>query len=331
MDRAEKRRVRKYGVWKLVLGLFAVVVFSVFFSGVVSERFEKTIVIVRNGLEMELRGVGDSVGDILREHEVEIGEGDFVEPALSTVAVSGMKVYFKPAKRVLVVGPEGEGEVVTQAETVREFLEEIGFELSASRKVRPEPEILLEDSTKVELIFYDEQEERVVRTIPYKVKYQTNGDKPFGYSAVVQEGKRGKKEERYLLVYENEDMISKELVETVILENPQSKIIEKGSKIVAGQKLGLSKASFYADFFHGRKTASGDIFRNDRLTAAHKSLPFGTLVRVTNQRNGKSIVVPITDRGPYIEGRTIDLSKAAFAAIAPISNGVIPVELEIVR
>ena len=71
------------------------------------------------------------------------------------------------------------------------------------------------------------------------------------------------------------------------------------------------KASFYADKFNGRKTASGETFRNSKLTAAHKTLPFGTMVKVTNQSNGKTVKVRINDRGPFVLGRIIDLSKKA--------------------
>lgn len=71
------------------------------------------------------------------------------------------------------------------------------------------------------------------------------------------------------------------------------------------------KASYYADKFNGRKTASGEKFRNSKLTAAHKTLPFGTKVKVTNVKNGKSVKVRINDRGPFVAGRIIDLSKKA--------------------
>lgn len=82
------------------------------------------------------------------------------------------------------------------------------------------------------------------------------------------------------------------------------------------------KASYYADKFNGRKTASGERFRNSKLTAAHKSIPFGTKVRVTNLRNGKSVKVRINDRGPFVAGRIIDLSKKAARRINMVEEGV---------
>ena len=87
------------------------------------------------------------------------------------------------------------------------------------------------------------------------------------------------------------------------------------------------KASYYADKFEGRKTASGAIFHQNRLTAAHRTLPFGTKVKVTNIANGRSVKVRITDRGPFSETRIIDLSKKAARKIGMISLGVAEVEV----
>ena len=91
------------------------------------------------------------------------------------------------------------------------------------------------------------------------------------------------------------------------------------------------KASFYADKFEGRETASGTIYRGGQRTAAHNTLPFGTVVRVTNPRNHRSVKVTVTDRGPHAKGRIIDLSKKAARKIDIIDAGVAPVELKVVR
>ena len=84
-------------------------------------------------------------------------------------------------------------------------------------------------------------------------------------------------------------------------------------------------ASYYADKFNGRKTANGEIFDENKLTAAHKTLPFGTIVKVTNLTNNKSVIVRVNDRGPFVAGRIIDLSKAAAKKINLIEAGVVKV------
>jgi rare lipoprotein A len=90
------------------------------------------------------------------------------------------------------------------------------------------------------------------------------------------------------------------------------------------------EASWYGAQFHGRQASNGEIYDMNKMTAAHRTLPFETMVRVTNQRNGKSAVVRITDRGPFVNNRIIDLSYAAAKAIESIGQGVVPVRLEVV-
>lgn len=92
-----------------------------------------------------------------------------------------------------------------------------------------------------------------------------------------------------------------------------------------------STASYYHDKFNGKRTASGEVFSNNALTAANKRLPFGTRVRVTNLKNQKSVVVRVNDRGPFIKNRALDLSKAAFDEISDMRDGVIPIRYEVVE
>ena len=91
---------------------------------------------------------------------------------------------------------------------------------------------------------------------------------------------------------------------------------------VRAQSLQKGKASFYAKRFHGRKTASGERLHPDSMTCAHKSYPFGTLLTVYNPANGRSVNVRVTDRGPYVQGRIIDLSWSAAKELGIIGQGV---------
>jgi rare lipoprotein A len=88
-------------------------------------------------------------------------------------------------------------------------------------------------------------------------------------------------------------------------------------------------ASYYSDHFEGRLTASGEKFSNSDYTAAHRTLPFGTRVRVTNLDNDRTVVVRISDRGPFVKGRVLDLSRAAAADLGFLEDGVISVRLEV--
>ena len=95
-----------------------------------------------------------------------------------------------------------------------------------------------------------------------------------------------------------------------------------------GQKIQSGHASWYGPGFHGRRTASGETFNTNALTAAHRSLPFGTRVRVVNNKTGRSVVVRINDRGPFIGGRVIDLARGAARQIG--MDGVATVSLYVV-
>lgn len=110
---------------------------------------------------------------------------------------------------------------------------------------------------------------------------------------------------------------------------------QKNQSIIPLQKQSLianlldGTASWYGPGFHGRTTASGEIYDQNALTAAHPSLEFGTKVKVTNLTNGQSVIVKINDRGPYAQGRIIDLSAAAARAVGIITSGIAPVKVTI--
>jgi rare lipoprotein A len=106
---------------------------------------------------------------------------------------------------------------------------------------------------------------------------------------------------------------------------PKKKVAVRRGHVETGE------ASYYAGKFHGRRTASGEVYSRRRLTAAHRTLPFGTLLRVTNLANGRKVVVRVNDRGPWKRGRIIDLSRAAAEELRMIRAGVARVRLEVLR
>jgi rare lipoprotein A len=104
---------------------------------------------------------------------------------------------------------------------------------------------------------------------------------------------------------------------------------KKSSKPVTQHALN-GTASWYGPGFHGKKTASGEIYDQHKLTAAHKTLPLGTKARVTNLDNGSTVEVEINDRGPFIPGRIIDLSRAAAGTLGFVQSGTAPVQVELI-
>lgn len=118
-------------------------------------------------------------------------------------------------------------------------------------------------------------------------------------------------------------------VDTSSIEPPAYELVKETPNDTKNPQLPQEgRASFYADRFQGRPTASGEPYDSASLTAAHRSLPFGTKVKVTNLRNNKSVVVTINDRGPHHPNRIIDLSKAAAKKLNFIDRGITRVRVE---
>lgn len=131
--------------------------------------------------------------------------------------------------------------------------------------------------------------------------------------------------------------VFKTLKDTAVQPQKMIQLIQMGDSLVEirGNFISYKKnahASYYADKFHGKRTASGKIYNMNAMTAAHKKLPFGTKLKVTNEVNKKFVIVEITDRGPFVKGREIDLSKKAFQTIiGNKGSGAVNVTLEILK
>lgn len=94
-------------------------------------------------------------------------------------------------------------------------------------------------------------------------------------------------------------------------------------------KIQKGKASYYADRFEGKPTASGAIYQHNKMTAAHKTLPFGSKVKVTNLSNKREVIVLVNDRGPFVKGRIIDVSKSAAEQLGFVRQGIADVSIEV--
>ena len=110
------------------------------------------------------------------------------------------------------------------------------------------------------------------------------------------------------------------------LNSDKAKLVLKPVKVNLPKIVGGGKASYY---WQGQRTANGEAFEPDGISCAHKTLPFNTRIRVTNLNNGKSVVCRVNDRGPFIAGRVVDLSRGAARVIDMTGAGVVPVNLEV--
>jgi rare lipoprotein A len=182
-------------------------------------------------------------------------------------------------------------------------------------------------NTKITIIFFS------VITSLFAFNFAENNPPP------QKEKKQDKGKEKTAPAKDPKDKIK--IIEPVKTDSLKPKEVAKIQetdtlKIDPNSKLKVYKkgahASYYHSKFNGRRTASGKRFDNNKYTAAHKKLPFGTLVKVTNEVNGKSVIVEITDRGPFSKVREIDLSKRAFMDIVTNKNsGSVIVKIEVVE
>lgn len=128
-------------------------------------------------------------------------------------------------------------------------------------------------------------------------------------------------------IHSHKNQDPKKIIKDTVKVEIDSLKLEPVGKLVLHKK--NAHASYYHQKFHGRKTASGAKYDSEKLTAAHRKFPFGTKLKVTNETNGKSVIVTVNDRGPFVKGREIDLSRRAFREIAvSVKSGTMKVTIE---
>lgn len=225
----------------------------------------------------------------------------------------------------------------------------VGDALTAA-KVTPDEDDVVTPAADTSLtdgmaISYTNVEQRTTtkeEPVPFEKKEEKSEELEQGKTKVTTEGVNGVKTQNFVEVYHNGTLVSSELQNEQVTKEPVTQVTKVGTKKASkpsesgsgsgdGSDLGPAKgsscqASYY---WQGQTTASGERFNPNDLTAAHKTLPLGSKVKVTNPSNGKTVVVRINDRGPYVAGRCLDLSKAAMETIGGTSSGVINVNYEV--
>ena len=225
----------------------------------------------------------------------------------------------------------------------------VGDALTAA-KVTPDEDDVVTPAADTSLtdglaISYTNVEKRATtkeEAVPFEKKEEKSDELEEGKTKVTTEGVNGVKTQNFVEVYHNGTLVSSELQNEQVTKEPVAQVTKVGTKKASKPSEGgfgsgsggdLSPAngsSCQASYYwQGQTTASGERFNPSDLTAAHKTLPLGSKVKVTNPSNGKTVVVRINDRGPYVAGRCLDLSKAAMETIGGTSSGVITVNYEV--
>ncbi|MGI5882066.1 MAG: septal ring lytic transglycosylase RlpA family protein [Dethiobacteria bacterium] len=303
------------------------------------------VVIDDAGSQYEVESRATSVGDLLEEQEIEVRFHDKIYPGVYAPLKNGMKITIERTFPIILSVRGAAATYYTSAPTVKKFLEEMNIP-DGGFFVVPPPENLLLPGAEITLIPRRVVSEFEQKKIPYNTFKEEDRELPKGKYTVVQQGHEGILELEYKVVYAGDKEFSRELIQEKILKDPQdakvrigtaprvapkspAAVASRGERIYDYSREGL--ASWYGTKFHGRRTSSGEIFDQNGLTGAHRQLPFGTQVKVTFLRTGKSVYVTINDRGPQSSERIIDLSMAAADRIGLKPYGVGRVRIEAIE
>lgn len=275
---------------------------------------QKTIMAVENGLEFSFASVAEkTVGEFLVSKNLSLREGDSVSPSEDAALFSGTRILIGRAHLMTVVADGGEQSLHTQAMTVGQALEEGNIALDEDDIVKPARDAFAESGMKAVITRVKIEEQSVDKPVAFEKKVNEDSKLSWRKVIVTQKGEKGISRLTYRVSTHDSNEVNRKLLKTETIKAPVTEITTQGTYVKVG-KTHKGAASWYA--FTGT------------MSAANPWLPIGSYVRVTNLENGKSVIVRINDRGPFVPGRIIDLDRVAFQKIASTGAGVIGVTME---
>lgn len=273
------------------------------------------------------------VADVLAKAEIALdSQYEMTSPALDE-ELDIPYIVIKRAVDVTVRVDGEEYELITWAGTVEDLLQEQNIVIDGDLISAPLEQTLITGMT-IDIVRVDRELVSEGMAIVAKTTYKRDSNLDLGKEKVQTKAKDGKKLLTYEVIYHDGIEVARNLVTEEVIDPPIDGIVLKGTRATvsrSGNTSGVVEgiASYYGSELHGRRTASGVPFDMYAFTAAHRTLPFKTRVRVTFLNTGKSVVVEINDRGPFVAGRIIDLSAAAAKEIGLYPYGIGKVKVEV--
>lgn len=275
----------------------------------------KDVVVVINGRRQVLRATGKTVAEVLNELSV-VSRGALIAPAPDTPVGPGDEVVVAQSVQTTVVHDGRTQPVKTNVLTAGGLLRQLGVVLGPHDRVEPSIIAYPAEGSTIKVVRVNQALETTHSKIDFRTETEQTDKLELGIRKVKHPGVEGVKAARYRILYEDGKVKSRTFLGSEVIRQPTNQVTLVGTfrpVLKASNSSQSGKASWY--------TQPG-------LMAAHRSLPFGTVVRVTNQANGKHVTVTIRDRGPFLDGRIIDLSDTAFNQLSPTSRGVLNVKIE---
>jgi uncharacterized protein YabE (DUF348 family) len=298
-----------------VFFIFALVAtFSTHAAPVNFNSESKQISISDGGLSFQVTSSDDTVGQLLADQKIKIGANDLVTPGVDEKIYSGSSIKIERAKKITIKNGNNSFETYTLQNTVEQAVwENKNIDLDEDDITSPARTLPVKDGMVISVTHVLIKEETDDVDIPFKTV--SNSDDSLGWriKKITQPGQTGTNEIQYKVVYYNGKEISRKILSTNKIKDPVDQIVTQGTLVKVG-KTYSGAGSWYS--------------YTGTLAAANPWLPMGSYARVTNTDNGKSVIVVINDRGPFGNGRIIDLDKVAFEKIADIGAGVANVKVE---
>lgn len=274
----------------------------------------KAVVVFDDGFPVPFTGASEkTIGEFLGRAHFDVKEGDAVFPDREGPLIAGGMIVIEREKTVHMKMDGGKKDVSSRALAVGDVLDEAGADLRDEDLVSPVRETFLRDGMTIAVTRVDIKEETAEKKILFETVENEDSKLSFRQRIVTQKGENGVRTYRYRVSYHDGKEVGRKLLGSEITKAPVKEVVTQGTYVKLG-KAHTGGASWYA--FTGT------------MAAANPWLPMGSYVKVTNMENGKSVIVKINDRGPFVGGRIIDLDKVAFAKIASIGAGVINVKME---
>lgn len=277
-------------------------------------RRAKPVTLLLNGNPREVIVTARTVDELIDELQLRTSMADFVSAARTDRVTAGMTLVVREAVGIRVTHDGVTETVITNAASIRDVLAELGVALMARDEVWPTLDAAPTSGMVVRVLRVGTRTETKTRAIPYPTKLRYDPSLERGVRKVRQAGRDGAQLETAIVTYKDGKAVARKVLSSKVVRKPIPKIVSVGS----GPRCICTR---------GSQSGKGTWYGAPSMTAAHRTLPFGTVVRVTNLENGRTVTVTIRDRGPYGDGRVIDLSKDAFAQLSSLSDGVIPVRI----
>lgn len=254
-----------------------------------------------------------TVQDFLTQAGFSLRSEDSIFPPRESKLVPGQTVWYTPARTISIETDHTERKVLTLKATVAEILEDANVPLDTDDLVTPPRAASIADGGIIAVTRVEIRTETTDTPLPFAIQETEDAALSWRQRKTTQKGEKGLRRTTYRVAYHDEHEVSRHLVTTETVKAPIPELVVQGTLVKVG-KTHYGAASWYA--------------WTGTLSAANPWLPLGSSVRVTNQENGKSVIVKINDRGPFVPGRIIDLDRVAFQKIASPGAGVIEVKME---